>query len=310
MNNFWQDKKILVAGEESFLGKYVVEKLINDGCKRENIFIPSGYDLTRADGCEQAVKGKDMVIFLGGVMGGIAFNRKYPARAFYENASRSLNLIEASRKEGVKKFVGLGSVCSYPKITPVPFKEENLWQGYPEETNASYGLAKKFMLVQSEAYNREYGFLAIHLLLGNLYGPDDDFNQETSHVIPALIQKIEKAKKNNDNYVEMWGTGSPTREFIYVKDAAEAIVLAAEKYDKPEPVNIGTGKDISIKGLVETACKLMDFNGEIRWDSSKPDGQPKRCLDVSKAEKEFGFSAKTELEKGLKETINWYYARN
>lgn len=313
MNNFWQDKKILVAGEEKFLGKYVAGELINKGCKKENIFVPLEYDLTKPQDCEKATKNKELVIFLGGVMGGIAFNRKYPAKAFYENASRSLNLIEASRKQGVKKFVGLGSVCSYPKITPVPFKEEYLWQGYPEETNASYGLAKKFMLVQSQAYNKEYGFSAIHLLLGNLYGPDDDFDEETSHVIPALIQKIDKAKKENNKCIKMWGTGSPTREFIYVRDAAEAIVLAAEKYDKPEPVNIGTGKDISIKELVETTCSLMDFKGDVVWDSSKPDGQPKRCLDVSRAEKEFGFLAKTEIEQGLKETINWYfqkYARN
>lgn len=308
MNGFWRNKKILVTGGAGFLGKYVIEKLKQRGVKEENIFVPifGEYDLRRFEDCQKVVKGKDIVIHLAGVVGGIGFNRKHPGKSFYDNAAMALNIIEAARLEGVEKFVGIGSVCSYPKFTPIPFKEENLWDGYPEETNAPYGLAKKFMLVQSQAYRKEYNLNAIHLLMINLYGPGDNFDPEFSHVIPALIHKVYQAKKNGKKFIEVWGTGKPTREFLYVEDAAEGIILATEKYDKPEPVNLGSGMEISIRDLVNLICKLMGFKGEIRWDTTKPDGQPRRCLDVSRAKKEFGFVAKTDLKKGLKKTIEWY----
>lgn len=303
-----KDKKILVTGGGGFLGKFIVKKLLDRGISENNIFTPSfqEFDLRIREKCDVVVQKKDIVIHLAAKVGGILFNKKHPAEAFYDNAMMALNLIEASYKAGVQKFVGIGTVCAYPKIIPMPFKEENLWNGYPEETNAPYGLAKKMMLAQSQAYNQQYGFNAIHLVMINLYGPGDNFNPESSHVIPALIKKVADAKKINSNYIEVWGTGKATREFLYVEDAAEGIILAAEKYDKPEPVNLGSGMEISIKDLIETICRLMDFKGEIRWDSSKPDGQPRRTLDVSRAEKEFSFKAKVNFEEGLKKTINWY----
>lgn len=309
MDNFWEEKRVLVTGEEDFLGRYVVEKLQERGVRKEHISVPSQreHDLTTMEDCQRVVKGKNIIINLGGVMGGIAFNRKYPGKAFFENAAKALHLLEVCRQEKVEKFVGLGSVCSYPKFTPVPFQEENLWQGYPEETNASYGLAKKFMLVQSQAYHKEYGLNAIHLLLTNVYGPGENFDPETSHVIPALIRKIDTAKSDRKEYIELWGSGKVSREFIYVEDAAEAIVLAAERYNKPAPVNIGSGKEVSLQELAEVVCRVMDFKGKIRWDTTKPDGQPRRCLDVLKAEKEFGFQAETNLEKGLEKIIHYYY---
>jgi len=308
MNNFWQNKKILVTGGAGFLGKYVVDKLLKRGVSRENIFIPvfPDYDLRKMEDCQKAIKGRQIVIHLAGVVGGIGFNKEHPGKSFYDNAAMALNLLEAARIEKVEKFTGIGSVCAYPKFTPTPFKEENLWNGYPEETNAPYGLAKKFMLVQSQAYKAEYGLNAIHLLMLNLYGPGDNFDPKTSHVIPALIEKVANAKKEGENFIEVWGTGKATRDFLYVEDAAEGIILATEKYNKSEPVNLGSGMEISIKELVKLICKLMDFKGEIRWDTSKPDGQPCRCLDVLKAEKEFGFKAKTNFEEGLKKTIQWY----
>jgi len=308
MNNFWQNKKILVTGGAGFLGKYVVDKLLKRGVSRENIFIPvfPDYDLRKMEDCQKAIKGRQIVIHLAGVVGGIGFNKEHPGKSFYDNAAMALNLLEAARIEKVEKFTGIGSVCAYPKFTPTPFKEENLWNGYPEETNAPYGLAKKFMLVQSQAYKAEYGLNAIHLLMLNLYGPGDNFDPKTSHVIPALIEKVANAKKEGENFIEVWGTGKATRDFLYVEDAAEGIILATEKYNKSEPVNLGSGMEISIKELVKLICKLMDFKGEIRWDTSKPDGQPRRCLDVLKAEKEFGFKAKTNFEEGLKKTIQWY----
>ncbi len=308
MDDFWKNKKILVTGGAGFLGKYLRDKLIKLGVKRENIFVPlfEDYDLRKMEDCLKVIKRKNIVIHLAGVVGGIGFNREHPGKAFYDNAAMALNILEAARLEKVEKFTGIGSVCAYPKNIPIPFKEENLWDGYPEETNASYGLAKKFMLVQSQAYRAEYGLNAIHLLMLNLYGPGDNFDPKSSHVIPALIKKVADAKKEGKNYIEVWGTGKPTREFFYVEDAAEGIILATEKYNKPEPVNLGSGMEISIKDLAELICKLMDFKGEIHWDTSKPDGQPRRLFDSTKAEKEFGFKATTSFEEGLKKTINWY----
>jgi len=302
-------KKILITGAQGFLGKHLAANLsVERKVPKENLFLPSfeELDLRKFEDCQKAVKGIDVVMHLAGLVGGIEFNRKHPGRAFYDNAAMALNLLEVCRQEGVEKFVGIGSICSYPKFTAVPFKEEYLWSGYPEETNAPYGLAKKFMLVQSQAYRLEYGLNAVHLLMLNLYGPGDNFDPESSHVIPALIKKVAEAKKHNQDYIEAWGTGKATRDFLYVKDAAEGIILAAEKYDKGDPVNLGSGMEISIKELAELICKLMEFKGEIRWDVSKPDGQPRRCLDVSRAEKEFGFKAMTNFEEGLKTTIQWF----
>jgi len=308
MNDSWKNKKILVTGGTGFLGKYLIDKLIKLGVKKENIFVPlfEDYDLRKMEDCLEVIKGKNIVIHLAGVVGGIGFNREHPGKAFYDNAAMALNILEAARLEKVEKFTGIGSVCAYPKNIPIPFKEEDLWLGYPEETNASYGLAKKFMLVQSQAYRAEYDLNAIHLLMLNLYGPGDNFNPKSSHVIPALIKKVADAKKEGKNYIEAWGTGKPTREFFYVEDAAEGIILATERYNKPEPVNLGSGMEISIKDLAELICKLRDFKGEIRWNTSKPDGQPRRLFDSTKAEKEFGFKANTSFEEGLKKTINWY----
>lgn len=302
------DKKILLTGGAGFLGSQVYKKLIEYEVKPKNIFTPRSrdLDLRNPNNCQKAVKNKDLIIHTAGTVGGIGFNREHPARAFYDNAAMALNLIEASWQAKVKKFVGIGSVCAYPKFTPAPFKEKNLWNGYPEETNASYGLAKKFMLVQSQAYNQEYGFSAIHLLMVNLYGPADNFNPKSSHVIPALIKKIHEAKTKGDKFIEVWGSGKASREFLYVEDAAEGIILATEKYEKPEPVNLGSGIEITIRDLVRLICKLMNYKGKIKWDEAKPDGQPRRALDVSLAKKEFGFKAKTNFEKGLKKTIDWY----
>lgn len=305
---FFNDKKILLTGGAGFLGNCVKEKLIKRGAKEENIIIPRSreYDLRDRSVCDKLVDGVDLVIHCAAKVGGIGFNKEHPGEAFYENAIMALNLIEASRVVRVGKFVGIGSVCSYPKFAKVPFKEEDLWQGYPEETNGPYGLAKKMMLVQSQAYHQQYGFNAIHLLMINLYGPGDNFDDKSSHVIPAIIKKVAKAKEIGKDHIEAWGTGKATREFLYVQDAAEGIVLAAEKYNKSDPVNLGSGMEISIKDLTEKICKFMDFRGEIRWDISKPDGQLRRCLDVSMAEKEFGFKAKTNFDDGLKKTIEWY----
>ena len=293
------------------MGKHVAAKLKERGVEEKDIIIPriEEYDLRRMEDCQKAIRSIDMVIHLAGVVGGIEFNRKHPGKTFFDNAAMALNMIEASRLEGIEKFVGIGSVCAYPKFTAVPFKEEELWLGYPEETNAPYGLAKKMMLVQSQAYRQEYGLNAVHLLMLNLYGPGDNFDLETSHVIPALIKKAADAKKEGRDFIEAWGTGKATRDFLYVDDAAAGIILATEKYDNPEPINLGSGMEISIKNLVELICRLMDFKGEIRWDTTKPDGQPRRCLDTSRAEKEFGFKAKTSFEEGLKKTIDWYIAR-
>ena len=303
------NKKILVTGGAGFLGSFLLSKLINErGVDRENIRVPRSkdLDLRRWENCVKAVKDIDIVIHLAAKVGGIGYNMKYPATLFYDNAIMGIQLMEAARQEGVEKFVAIGTICAYPKFTPVPFKEEDLWNGYPEETNAPYGLAKKMLLVQAQAYRQQYGFNAIYLLPVNLYGPGDNFDPEQSHVIPALIKKMFDAKLEKRKEVVVWGTGKATREFLYVEDAAEGIILATERYNKPEPVNLGSGFEISIKELAELIAELVGFDGEIKWDTTKPDGQPRRCLDTSKAKKEFGFKAKVDLREGLKRTIEWY----
>lgn len=305
-----KNKKILVTGARGFLGSFVVEKLIARGIAEKNIRMPAAkeLDLVRWENCVKAVDGIDLVIHLAAVVGGIAVNRAHPGKFFYDNLVMGANLMEAARQAGVGKFVAIGTVCSYPKFTPIPFKEEDLWNGYPEETNAPYGLAKKMLLVQAQAYRQEYNFNSIYLLPVNLYGPGDHFNLSRSHVVPALIKKVVDAKEKNQPAIEVWGTGKASREFLYVEDAAEGILLAAEHYDKPDPVNLGSGKEIPIRELVGLICKLLDFKGKIIWNTAMPDGQPRRGLDVSRAKKEFGFESKTSFEDGLKKTIDWYLA--
>ena len=305
-------RKILLTGGAGFLGSFLLEKLKERGVKEENVRIPRSkdVDLRRWENCLQVVKDMDIVIHLAARVGGIGYNQAYPASLFYDNAVMGIQMMEAARQEGVEKFTAIGTICAYPKFTQVPFKEEDLWNGYPEETNAPYGLAKKMLLVQSQAYRRQYGFNAIFLLPVNLYGPGDNFDLQSSHVIPALIRKFTEAVRDNEGEVEVWGSGEISREFLYVEDAAEAIVLATERYNKPEPVNIGAGFEIKIKDLVKLIAELTGFEGEIRWDKTKPDGQPRRRLDVSKAKEEFGFEAKVDFREGLKRTIEWYRAVN
>jgi len=297
-----------VTGGAGFLGSFVVEKLKLRGC--EKIFVPTRdeFDLRDRDDILRLLRREkpELVIHLAAVVGGIGANRLNPGKYFYDNAMMGIQLIEYSRIMNVEKFLAVGTICAYPKFTPVPFKEENLWAGYPEETNAPYGLAKKMMLVQSQAYRTQYGFNSIFLLPVNLYGPRDNFNPESSHVIPALIKKCVDAVKNGDKKMTVWGTGEASREFLYVEDAAEAIVLAAEKYNGNEPVNIGAGFEIKIKDLITLIAKLTGFGGTIEYDGSKPDGQPRRCLDTKRASDEFGFTAKVKFEEGLKKTVEWY----
>ena len=302
-------RNILVTGGHGFLGSFVVDSLVEEhSIPRDSLRVPksSDMDLRRWDDCVNAVKGVDLVLHVAGRGGGIGFNRRFPGMLFYDNIMMNTQLMEAARISGVSKFLGVGTVCSYPKNTPVPFKEDELWNGYPEETNASYGLSKKMMLVQSQAYRQQYGFNSVHLLMVNLYGPRDNFDLEDSHVIPALIRKFVDAGRGRKKEVVVWGTGKASREFLYVKDAAEAIVLAGERYNGAEPVNIGAGSEISIRELVEIISDLTGFSGDIIWDETKPDGQPRRGLDVTRARNEFQFSAKTEFRDGLKETIDWY----
>jgi GDP-L-fucose synthase len=300
----------MVTGGAGFLGRRVVDLL--EAAGSTDVFVPrSGeFDLRTPDGVAGALRqGRpDLVIHLAAVVGGIGANQENPGRFFYDNAAMGIELMEQSRRASVQKFVQIGTVCSYPKFTPVPFREDDLWNGYPEETNAPYGLAKKMLLVQGQAYRQQYGFNVIHLIPVNLYGPGDNFDPASSHVIPALIKKCVDAREERIDFIEVWGTGSPSREFLFVEDAAEGIVLAAQGYDGAEPVNLGTGSEITIRDLVDLTARLTAFSGEIRWDASKPDGQPRRALDTSRARSLFGFSARTTLEDGLTETIRWYEA--
>ncbi|MBF0570638.1 MAG: GDP-L-fucose synthase [Candidatus Omnitrophica bacterium] len=306
--NFWKDKSVVVTGGGGFLGRVVVKKLQDKGCKRICVPRSAQYDLRKASAIRRLYNHAraDMIIHLAAVVGGIGANRENPGKFFYDNLMMGVELMEQARLTGIPKFVAIGTICAYPKFCPVPFKEENIWDGYPEETNAPYGLAKKMLLVQSQAYRQQYGFNSIYLLPVNLYGPGDNFSRESSHVIPALIRKCVEAKKCGDKQITVWGTGRATREFLYVDDAAHGIVLAAEKYNSSEPVNLGAGFEISIKELVQLIVKLTKFKGGIVWDQTKPDGQPRRCLDTTRARKEFGFEAKVSFEAGLKKTIAWY----
>ncbi|OGN19572.1 MAG: GDP-fucose synthetase [Candidatus Yanofskybacteria bacterium RIFCSPLOWO2_02_FULL_45_10] len=302
------NKKILLTGGAGFLGKFVVQELIKQGYKKENIFIPRSkqLDLRKLENCQKAVRGRDIVIHLAGNVGGIGYNREKPGELFYDNLMMGVQLMETARQAGVEKFVAVGTVCAYPKNTPAPFKEKDLWIGYPEETNAPYGLAKKMLLVQAVAYRQQYDFNAIYLLPVNLYGPGDNFSTNSSHVIPALIRKVREAKENQSKFIEVWGSGQASREFLYVEDAARSIVLATKKYNSSLPVNIGSGQEIKISQLVKLICKLMGYRGEIRWDKTKPDGQLRRRLDVSRAKAEFNFQARHSLETGLRKTIAWF----
>jgi GDP-L-fucose synthase len=306
--SFWANARVMVTGGAGFLGSRVVDKLRERGCSQ--IFVPRTreYDLRRAEHIERALKDADptVVIHLAARVGGIEANRLHPAEFFYDNLMIGAQLLHESWRRGVGKFVAIGTICAYPKFTPVPFREENLWDGYPEETNAPYGLAKKMLLVQSQAYRDQYGYNSIFLLPVNLYGPGDNFDLETSHVIPALIRKCVEAKAAGADHIEVWGDGSPTREFLYVDDAAEGILLATERYDSSEPVNLGSGAEISIRELVETIVRLTGFNGETRWDGSKPNGQPRRCLSTERGTQRFGFRAVVPFQEGLRRTIEWY----
>ena len=306
METILENKRITITGANGFLGSHLVEELkAND---ITNLFLPTHkeYNLVDLESCKKIAKESDIIIHLAAKVGGIGANQENPGSFFYDNLMMGVQLIEQARLAKVEKFVALGTVCAYPKYTQVPFKESDIWNGYPEETNAPYGLAKKMLMVQLQAYKQQYNFNGIYLLPVNLYGPRDNFDPQSSHVIPALIKKIYDAKKQNLPSITVWGTGSASREFLYAKDAAKAIVLATKYYNKTDPVNLGSGTEITIKDLVLTIAKLMDYKGEIVWDTTKPDGQPRRSLDTTKAEKEFGFKAQTKFEDGLKETINWF----
>jgi GDP-L-fucose synthase len=306
--NFWRENRFLVTGGAGFLGSFVVDGLHKRSA--ETVIVPrsANYDLRQREAVLDLLSDArpDIIIHLAAVVGGIGANRARPAEFFYDNLMMGAQLMHEAWRAGVRKFISIGTVCAYPKHTPVPFRENDLWEGYPEETNAPYGLAKKMLLVQGQAYRQQYGFNAIYLLPTNLYGPGDNFDLETSHVIPALIHKCLEAKARGDDHIVAWGTGSPTREFLYVEDAAEGIVLATEHYNKSEPVNVGSGMEISIKDLLELIVELTGFKGEIVWDTSKPDGQPRRSLDTSRAREEFGFVAFTPFEEGLRRTVEWY----
>lgn len=306
--SFWSSKRVTVTGGAGFLGSYIVGKLKHRGCK--DIFVPQieEYDLVQIEAVKRLYEDAkpDIVIHLAAQVGGIGANRENPGRYFYDNLMMGVQLIEIGRQVGIEKFVALGTICCYPKFASVPFKEEDLWSGYPEETNAPYGLAKKILLVQSQAYRQQYGFNSIYLMPVNLYGPGDNFDPKSSHVIPALIKKCYDAIDKGKDEIVVWGTGKPTREFLYAEDAAEGILLATEKYNKAGPVNLGAGFEISIKDLVELIAKLTGFEGEIVWDETEPDGQPRRRLDTTKALNEFGFKAKTPFKEGLRKAIDWY----
>jgi GDP-L-fucose synthase len=306
--DFWKDRRVCVTGGAGFLGKYVVDKLRQRGAR--HVFVPriEEFDLVLVDDIQRMLdfSRPDIIIHLAAMVGGIGANRAHPAEFYYNNLIMGAQLIHQAWINRVEKFVALGTICAYPKLTPLPFREENLWDGYPEDTNAPYGLAKKMMLVQAQAYRQQYGFNTIYLLPVNLYGPRDNFNPESSHVIPALIHKFTEALEKGQDTVTAWGDGSPTREFLYVEDAAEGILLAAERFNGPEPVNLGSGQEISIKDLTELVARLTGFTGKVQWDPSMPNGQPRRCLDTQRAWQYFGFKAQTSFEEGLRRTIDWY----
>ncbi|HEV8454273.1 MAG TPA: GDP-L-fucose synthase [Gemmatimonadales bacterium] len=308
--NFWSGRRVVVTGGAGFLGSHVVEKLAQRGC--QEIVVPRSreYDLRDRDAVIRLYRQSQpqLVIHLAAIVGGIGANRASPGRFFYDNAVMGIDLLEYARRSAVEKFVAVGTVCAYPKSTPVPFRESDLWNGYPEETNAPYGLAKKMVLVQAQAYRQQYGFNAIYLLPVNLYGPRDNFDLETGHVIPSLIRKCVEAKAQNAGHITLWGDGSPTREFLFVEDAAEAILLAAEHYDGPEPVNLGSGEEITIRELAELIAAEVGFQGGIEWDTSKPNGQPRRCLEVTRARELFGFQAAQPFRAGMAKTIAWFLA--
>jgi GDP-L-fucose synthase len=310
MSGYWDGRRVTVTGGAGFLGSAVVRRLHEAGASE--IFVPRSvqYDLRKAPDIERALADgrPDLIIHLAAVVGGIGANRESPGRFFYDNAIMGIELMEQARIAGVDKFVAIGTVCAYPKLTPVPFREEDLWNGYPEETNAPYGLAKKMLLVQAQAYRDQYGFNAIYLLPVNLYGPGDNVDPARSHVIPALIRKCVDACERGEDFIEAWGTGSASREFLYVDDAARGIVLAAERYDGREPINLGVGSEITIRDLTELIARLTGFTGEIRWDPTKPNGQPRRALDTGRAREAFGFTSSTSFEDGLRATIDWYRA--
>lgn len=303
-----ENKSIVVTGGAGFLGRQVVAQLIEAGANPEMISIPRSRDcdLTQMSACEAAVKDQDLVIHLAAHVGGIGLNREKPAELFYDNLMMGTQLIHAAYQAGVEKFVCVGTICAYPKFTPVPFKEDDLWIGYPEETNAPYGIAKKALLVQLEAYRQQYDFNGIYLLPVNLYGPEDNFNPRSSHVIPALIRKVYEAQQRSDAEIPVWGDGSPSREFLYSTDAARGIVMATQRYNDADPVNLGTNNEIKIRDLIETICDLMDFQGKIVWETDQPNGQPRRCLDTQRAKDRFGFTAQVGFRDGLKQTIDWY----
>ena len=306
----WGHKRVIVTGGTGFLGSFVVEKLQERGCQNVSVPCSQEYDLRNHEAIIRLYKeaGPDIVIHLAAVVGGIGANRANPGRFFYDNAIMGMQLIEYARQFAIKKFVIVGTVCAYPKFTPLPFREDDLWNGYPEETNAPYGLAKRMMLVQAQAYRAQYGFNAIYLLPVNLYGARDNFDLETSHVIPALIRKCVEAKENGCREIVLWGDGSPTREFLYVDDAAEGLLLATECYDGDQPVNLGTGEEIAIRDLAYMIAAAVGFTGDIVWDASKPNGQPRRCLDVSRAQQLFGFQATHRLHEGISKTVAWFQA--
>lgn len=301
-------KRILVTGGSGFLGRQVVNQLCEFGAQREKISVPRSRDcdLRVWENSQQAVEQQDIIIHLAAHVGGIGLNREKPAELFYDNLIMGTHLIHAAHLAGVEKFVFVGTICAYPKFTPVPFKEDDLWNGYPEETNAPYGIAKKALLVQLQAYRQQYAFNGIYLLPVNLYGPEDNFDPKSSHVIPALIRKVHEAQVKGEKQILVWGDGSPTREFLYSVDAARGIVMGAQLYDDDAPVNLGTGSEISIRDLIHLICELMEFDGEIIWQTDQPNGQPRRCLDTERAYKTFGFTAQVSFQEGLKHTIEWY----
>lgn len=303
-----KDRRILVTGGAGFLGRQVVQQLCDAGADRDKITIPRSkeFDLRSMDVCEQLAQNQDIIVHLAAHVGGIGLNREKPGELFYDNLMMGVQLIHAAYQAGVQKFVCVGTICAYPKFTPVPFKEDDLWNGYPEETNAPYGVAKKALLVQLQSYRQQYGFNGVYLLPVNLYGPEDNFDPRSSHVIPALIRKVHEAQVRGDKQLPVWGDGSPSREFLYVDDAARGIAMATQFYDESDPVNLGTNYEITIKDLVELICDLMGFQGEIVWETDKPNGQPRRCLDTERAKEKFGFVAQVEFKQGLKNTIDWY----